>query len=144
MNKDEIIKFLSHDRAFGILTRNALELKLKSLEKPFRAIFFDFVDLHNLNKNNGYKKVNEDIRKAFKEFEFRETDIVGRWFSGDEILVAVTDNGSDIIKLTDRLCIHFDKYNLKIRTIILAYKIIPSKFLNQINREINLISGFSR
>jgi GGDEF domain-containing protein len=110
MNKNAIIKYLSTDRAFGILSRNALELQIKNLDSPFDAIFFDFYHLKELNMKIGYKEVNEKIREMFKTFSFRKTDLIGRWFYGDEIVIITTNES--LSELTERLLKHCGDFGL--------------------------------
>ena len=110
MNKNAIIKYLSTDRAFGILSRNALELQIKNLQAPFDAVFFDFNNLKELNIKIGYKEVNEKIREMFKTFPFKRTELVGRWFYGDEIVI-ITTTGY-LIELTQRLLKHCSEFGL--------------------------------
>lgn len=88
------------DKPFGILTRNALEEELQKLD-GFNCLFLDFEDVHKLNAQYGYDYVNELMQKVFATFPFRKTDLVGRWFSGDEILIAT--NADDIQGLGLRL-----------------------------------------
>lgn len=75
------------DKSFGILNRNSLERKIALLGKSFNVGFIDFCDIHNLNKEKGYEGVNTIFKKLFTGFKFRKEDIVGRWFSGDEIVI---------------------------------------------------------
>jgi len=83
MKKDEIIDFLSYDKIFGILTRPALELKIK---KKINACLIDLNNLKKLNQLIGYNNVNNIIFNIFNEFK-KHNCICGRWFSGDEILI---------------------------------------------------------
>jgi len=96
------------DKAFCILTRNALESEINRLKGTFDALFIDFNNVSLLNKKLGYKKVNSLFRRIFKTFSFRDTDIIGRWFSGDEIVIITQyDN-------IEELCSRFKKHVNKI------------------------------
>src|SRR4030067_3146753 len=77
---------LSYDKAFGILTRQALEIELEDMKK-FDCCFIDFHNMRSFNRLLGYKKVNEIIHAIFDEFKTQGNFIIGRWFSGDEILI---------------------------------------------------------
>lgn len=83
----EKIERLSKDKAFGILTRNALDEEISIFKSKFNAIFIDLNNIHKLNGLLGYEKVNSIIRDMFASFDFQGA-IVGRWFSGDEIVIA--------------------------------------------------------
>lgn len=126
---------LSIDKVFGILTRNALEQKLRTIPQ-FNAIFIDFNNMKGLNNEYGYEHVNSLLFRLFDEFSFRKTDVVGRWFSGDEILIATQDHTSGILtrlqKRAKRLglsfkhqtfdnCLSFDDLSQKISQI----KVMP-------------------
>ena len=93
------------DKAYGILTRNALEEKACKL-KSFNALFIDFHDVHKLNEKYGYGAVNDMFRTLFSTFKWRKTDIVGRWFSGDEIVIIT--NG-DVKGLQERFREHANR-----------------------------------
>lgn len=97
MQKDKIIEFLSYDGLFGILTRPALELKIKG---KINACLIDINNLKKLNQLVGYFKVNKIIYDIFQEFK-SEDCICGRWFSGDEILIVHKDIKSKISLLED-------------------------------------------
>lgn len=79
------IKRLSIDKNFGVLTRNALEEKIISLKRDY--LFVDFCNLKKLNNLLGYKKVNVLIKGMLDEFNADNTFTIGRWFSGDEIII---------------------------------------------------------
>lgn len=116
--KRRTISFLSTDRAFGILTRNALELKLRNKEN-FTAIFVDFTGIHKLNKEFGYKEINERVRNLIESFHFRKTDIIGRWFSGDEIVIVL--GGGYGKSLASRFESHCRKHKFKIKYKVLEH-----------------------
>ena len=99
MKIKEIIGYLSYDKSFGILTRQALELKLKKI-KRFNSCLIDFNNLKKLNQLLGYNKVNNIIFNIFDEFKSKTT-ICGRWFSGDEILIVDKNIKEAIIVLKE-------------------------------------------
>ena len=86
MQKEKIIKFLSYDKAFGILTRPALDIEIEKII-IFDCCLIDFNNLRKLNHLIGYNKVNEIIFNIFNIFKNKEDCIIGRWFSGDECLI---------------------------------------------------------
>lgn len=92
-----IIEHLSHDAAFDILTRSGLEHLCwpKIVKEASYIIFIDIDHMHELNERLGYEKVNEIIRASIHgrdvvKKERRALDI-GRWFSGDEIVIIIRD-----------------------------------------------------
>ncbi len=101
MKKNDIIKYLSYDKMFGIMTRPALDLELKNKNK-FNCCLIDFNNLKKLNQLIGYNKVNSIIFNIFNEFKKSEC-ICGRWFSGDEVLI-VHENIPEKIKLLTKIC----------------------------------------
>ena len=103
------VKRLSFDKAFGILSRQGLDERLRKIKKNFSFIFIDFCDVGRLNEKLGYTLVNRLFNNIFRGFTFRKTDIVGRWFSGDEILI-ITFEG-DVEMLLYRF-MEFCKYRL--------------------------------
>jgi GGDEF domain-containing protein len=100
-------KKLMKDDIFGILNRNGLIYRIENL-KYFNAAFLDFSNLKSLNMEKGYEEVNNIFRKIFSTFEFRYEDIVGRWFSGDEIVIV----SKNIDKLVERFRIHCKQYEI--------------------------------
>lgn len=110
------VKRLSLDKAFGILTRNGLEEKLRKVKREFSFLFVDFEHVHFMNQFFGYEAVNSIFRYIFDNFSVRKKDIIGRWFSGDEILIITFDgyiNG--LLKRLEKRC---KKYNVKFKYII--------------------------
>ena len=89
---EAVIEELCHDNAFGILTRNGLEYKLKQIDDitNYRLIWLDFCNVSKSNMLLGYEEVNRRFRELFKQFGSAD-EIIGRCFSGDEIIV-ITKN----------------------------------------------------
>ena len=83
---NENIIRLSTDTVFGILNRSGLEIKMRNKNTQFNAIFIDFNNMKELNEKHGYEEVNKKIRKKLKKLK-RDECVLGRWFSGDEVVV---------------------------------------------------------
>lgn len=93
--QSEIIERLSHDQAFDILTRSGLESLCwpKVVNEAAFVIFIDIDHMHDLNSRLGYDEVNRRIRESIhcRSLNSQRTPDIGRWFSGDEIVVLGTD-----------------------------------------------------
>ena len=98
-----LINELIIDRYFGIYTRNGLDYILKDYDK-LNIYLLDFDNIKRLNTQIGYKNVNNIFYKMFEEF--KNEYVVGRAFSGDEILVCSSDF-VDIEKI-ENICSKFD------------------------------------
>ena len=84
-----------YDESFGMLTRQGLENAIERLPRgDYQVVFIDLDDMHGLNAQIGYEAVNKRVRGTFNpDWNLRKSDIIGRWFSGDEIvLVLSTDH----------------------------------------------------
>jgi len=123
MQKDRIINYLSYDKLFGILTRPALELKIKV---KVNVCLIDFNNMKKLNQLLGYNKVNEIIFNIFNEFK-KYKCLCGRWFSGDEILIVDKNISSKILLLRDIAY----KNGMSFKTLF-----INNKGINEIEKEI--------
>lgn len=110
MNYESKIIDLSFDKSFGILTRGALEKTISRLKCPFNAIFIDFDSIHVLNNEMGYEKVNAIFRDMFSAFE-NKNSVVGRWFSGDEIVMI----SSTPVQTISRFETHAKEYGLGLK-----------------------------
>jgi len=94
---------LSTDSSFGILNRSGIELKMGMNKNPFNAIFIDFSDIKTLNEKHGYEEVNKKICKKLGKLK-NENHIIGRWFSGDEIIIiSLFDFDNSFIELLNKL-----------------------------------------
>jgi GGDEF domain-containing protein len=83
----EQISQLSLDPVFGIWTRNAFLQFSHVMPRGLRVVvFLDLDNLHQLNDQYGYEEINRRIRAIFS-IPFRRSDLVARWFSGDEIVI---------------------------------------------------------
>ena len=78
---------LSRDPVFGIWTRNAFLHFCQVMPRSLRVVtFLDLDNLHKLNEEYGYDEINRRIKTLFS-IPFRRSDVVARWFSGDEIVI---------------------------------------------------------
>jgi diguanylate cyclase (GGDEF)-like protein len=78
---------LSKDDVFGVWTRAAFLQFCKVMPRSKRPIvFLDFDKIHDLNDKLGYSEVDRRIREILS-IPFRSSDIIARWFSGDEIVI---------------------------------------------------------
>ncbi|MBI3098419.1 MAG: hypothetical protein HYY93_09290 [Planctomycetes bacterium] len=94
---------LSYDDAFGMLTRPALlEHVTRLAPGRYCVVFLDLNGVHALNGILGMEEVNRRVRNSFA-LAFRHTDLVARWFSGDEIVVILPDDATATRGLTQRL-----------------------------------------
>lgn len=92
MTARETIDYLSFDSAFGIYTRQGLEIRLSTCPVDSVLYIIDLNHIHTLNKQMGYAGANELIRGLFSKLKEKypcdEIDI-GRVFSGDEIAINI-------------------------------------------------------
>ncbi len=109
MTEQETIKRLSIDRAFGILTRNALELEIENRYiKSFDIIFVDFTNVHTMNEILGYEHVNDLFKRFFNELQLAfPAAVIGRWFSGDEIAVVVGRDPEQVLDVMRQIAPKF-------------------------------------
>lgn len=81
------ISELSIDPVFGMWTRGAFIQFSHIMPRGVRVMaFLDVNDIHSLNERYGYEEVNRKMRAMFS-IPFRRSDLVARWFSGDEIVI---------------------------------------------------------
>lgn len=84
------IKQLAHlafkDKTFGIWKREYIEKRApKKPDASKLLIFLDINDMHSLNETLGYVEVDTRINKALRVT--RRNELIGRWYSGDEIVI---------------------------------------------------------
>jgi GGDEF domain-containing protein len=91
--KDEIaelkrrIQELSWDSVFGMWTRTAFLQFCRVMPRGQRTVaFIDLDRIHDLNNQLGYAEVDRRVKAAFS-IPLRKSDIVARWYSGDEIVI---------------------------------------------------------
>jgi len=78
---------LSWDCTFGMWTRTAFLQFCRVMPRGRRTIaFLDLDGIHSLNHECGYVEVDRKVREAFS-IPFRRSDVVARWYSGDEIVI---------------------------------------------------------
>lgn len=110
------IERLYVDKAFGILTRNALEIEVEEqLIPPFDVAIVDFKDVKLLNSAIGYDRVNALFKSMFETFSYPEPVLIGRWFSGDEIALVCK---TDLDRVITEFVKHAKKYALSFRGIM--------------------------
>jgi len=81
------IKELSWDDTFGMWTRAAFLQFCSIMPRGKRVVvFIDMDDIHNLNYRCGYTEIDKRIKETFS-IPFRRSDLVARWYSGDEIVI---------------------------------------------------------
>jgi GGDEF domain-containing protein len=81
------VEELSWDQPFGMWTRGALLQFCRIMPRGTRTVaFIDLDDIHSLNQSLGYAEVNRRVRSSFS-IPFRRSDLVARWFSGDELVI---------------------------------------------------------
>jgi GGDEF domain-containing protein len=66
------------------------------------VMFLDLDGIHGMNLRFGYEQVNERIRTAFSVF-YRRSDVVARWFSGDEIVILFDSDGAGAVRKIEQL-----------------------------------------
>ena len=81
------VKELSWDTSFGMWTRGAFLQFCHVMPRGIRRVaFIDLDNIHGLNEELGYSEVDRRIKAAFS-VSFRRSDIMTRWYSGDEIVI---------------------------------------------------------
>lgn len=78
---------LRWDNAFGMWTRAAFLQFCRIMPRGMRTVaFIDLDDVHGLNRRLGYSEVDRRVQAIFS-ISLRSSDIVARWYSGDEIVI---------------------------------------------------------
>jgi GGDEF domain-containing protein len=81
------VEELSWDEPFGMWTRGAFLQFCRVMPRGIKTVaFLDLDEIHSLNERLGYSEVNRKVRSTFS-IPFRRSDLVARWFSGDEIVI---------------------------------------------------------
>lgn len=81
------VEELSWDSSFGMWTREAFLQFCHVMPRDTRCIaFIDLNRIHDLNEQLGYSEVDRRVKEMFS-VPFRRSDIVARWYSGDEIVI---------------------------------------------------------
>ncbi|MBI3097798.1 MAG: diguanylate cyclase [Planctomycetes bacterium] len=98
----EVVR-LGWDASYGVYTRPGLERLAALQPRGDRIIvFLDFDDVHRMNDLLGYVEVNRRIRRIL-DTPMRRGDLVGRWFSGDEIVIVFESYRAGALNLMRRL-----------------------------------------
>ncbi len=83
----EKVAELSWDAAYGMYTRPAFVQFAQIMPRGRRIIaFIDLSNIHRLDQELGYAEVDRRVHKIFS-LPFRRSDIIARWYSGDEIVI---------------------------------------------------------
>ena len=83
----EKVEELSWDQAYGMYTRPAFMQFARIMPRGRRNVaFIDLDDIHRLDQELGSTEVDRRVRVTFS-VPFRRSDIVARWYSGDEIVI---------------------------------------------------------
>ena len=85
---EEQVDQLSFDDAFGMWTRGAFLQFCHVMPRGPRIVaFIDLNKIHILNEEYGYLEVDHRVRETFAAPFRRRSDVVARWYSGDEIVI---------------------------------------------------------
>lgn len=83
----EKVRELSWDSAYGMYTRPAFLQFSQIMPRGTRIVaFLDLDEVHRLDQELGYTEVDRRIKATFS-VPFRRSDVVARWYSGDEIVI---------------------------------------------------------
>ena len=83
----EKVRELSWDDAYGVYTRPAFLQFAQIMPRARRIIaFIDLDHIHRLDQELGYAEVDRRMQETFS-LSFRRSDIVARWYSGDELVI---------------------------------------------------------
>jgi GGDEF domain-containing protein len=81
------VRELSWDDVYGMYTRPAFLQFAQVMPRGRRVLaFIDMDNIHRLDQELGYTEVDRRIRTIFS-VPFRRSDVVARWYSGDEIVI---------------------------------------------------------
>ena len=88
------VQELSWDTAFEMWTRPAVLNLCNQIDDGMRTVvFLDLDDIGSLNLSFGYSEVDRRVRSLFAEIK-DDRAIIGRWYSGDEIILIFDDDFS--------------------------------------------------
>ena len=114
------IRELSWDAPFGMWTRGAFLRFCHVMPRSLRMVaFIDLEDIKGLNKRYGYTEVDRRVKAMFS-VPFRRSDVVARWYSGDEIVI-LFDSDRDgaerkMVELEQSACAQGLKFRYEIGT----------------------------
>lgn len=87
----EVKNYLEIDDCFGIYTRQGLIWNVCNGKIPnvvLNVVLLDFDNVHSMNNDFGYQKVNQMFRTTFQLWQQQYPHmVIGRVFSGDEIAI---------------------------------------------------------
>jgi len=107
---EQQVERLRIDPTFGCLSRQGLDELLTSTSLDGKVVvFFDLDKMHELNEVYGYQEVDRRIRAVLAQFRASEV-VVGRWYSGDEIVLIVPYSEQDAV--VNRLKVALDSQEL--------------------------------
>ena len=99
----EQIEHLRWDTAFGMWTREAFLQFCQIMPRGVRILaFIDLDQIHVLNEEYGYAEVDRRVKSTFS-VPFRRSDIVARWYSGDEIVILFDSDQAGAVSKMDEL-----------------------------------------
>ena len=97
------IEHLRWDTAFGMWTREAFLQFCQIMPRGMRILaFIDLDRIHVLNEEYGYAEVDRRVKSTFS-VPFRRSDIVARWYSGDEIVILFDSDRAGAVSKMDEL-----------------------------------------
>ena len=100
---EEQIEHLRWDTAFGMWTREAFLQFCQIMPRGMRILaFIDLDQIHVLNEEYGYAEVDRRVKSTFSD-PFRRSDIVARWYSGDEIVILFDSDRAGAVSKMDEL-----------------------------------------
>ena len=100
---EEQIEHLRWDTTFGMWTREAFLQFCQIMPRGKRILaFIDLDQIHVLNEEYGYAEVDRRVKSTFS-VPFRRSDIVARWYSGDEIVILFDSDRAGAVSKMDEL-----------------------------------------
>jgi GGDEF domain-containing protein len=112
-----VVEDLSKSPSYGVLTRQGVERKWKSIEKRDRALLLIDVDnLHNLNEKYGYEEMNRRISRGLDSL--RSAELLGLVYSGDEFIAVVKEE--EAIACSRRIAASFKENGITLTIAIIS------------------------
>jgi len=104
---------------YQCLTRQGVDRSWKKIERRHTAkqvIFLDIDNMHRANELLGYQAVDCSIARSLKSV--RSNELVGRWYSGDEIVIVT--NAQESQQTAERVQAAFQENGLSATFAIVA------------------------
>ena len=81
---------------FGCLTRQGIDVYWQSQRRHsnLALVFLDVDNMHDANNQFGYQEVDAKLKNAFSKT--RKEERLGRWYSGDELILLVDIHNADL------------------------------------------------